>query len=52
MTKTVDTDLALNPSEVAKICLFCDKKKCRSGCKRFRRKLGELREKERRKNER
>lgn len=43
----IDSDLALRPSEEAKICLFCDKKKCSYNCKRLRTKLKELREKER-----
>ena len=45
MIKTVDANLVLNPSSEAKICLFCDKKKCKSNCKRVRTQLKELRDK-------
>ena len=45
MIKTVDTDLTLRPSPEAKICLFCDKKKCRANCKRFKIKLKEIKDK-------
>ena len=47
---TVDANLVLNPSSEAKICLFCDKKKCKSNCKRVRTQLKELRDKKRRAN--
>ena len=45
MENTIDTDLALKPSPEAKICLFCDEKKCRAHCKIFKSKLKEIRDK-------
>ena len=51
MNGYIDTDLTLRPSEEAKICLFCDKKKCRADCKRVKAMLKELREKERERND-
>lgn len=47
MKTTVDTDLMLRPSPEAKICLYCDKKKCRPDCDRVKTKLKELRDIER-----
>ena len=45
MKTTVDTDLTIEASEEAKICLNCEKKKCNSAkCKRIKQKIKELRQ--------
>ena len=51
MINAVDSNMVLNPSSEAKICLFCDKKKCKSNSKRVRTQLKELKEKKRRAND-
>lgn len=47
MKTTVDSDLMIDASEEAKICLNCEKEKCNSTvCKIFKQKKKELKQKE------
>ena len=47
MKTSVDTDLTIEPSEEAKICLTCDKRKCTpNGCRRLKQKKKELKQKQ------
>ena len=45
MNTTIDTDLAIDASEEAKICLNCDKKRCcPDKCKRLRQGLENMKQ--------
>lgn len=45
MKTTIDTDLAIDASKEAKICLNCDKKKCfPDNCKRFKQSLKNMKQ--------
>lgn len=46
MKTTVDTDLILDATDEAKICLSCNRKKCSPNCSRYRREMKRLSGKE------
>lgn len=49
MKTTIELDFVCNPSAEAKICLNCNKKKCTPNCSTLKRKLKELKRKEKEK---
>ena len=49
MKTTVDSDLMLDATEEAKICLYCDKKQCKPNCERLKKKKAELKREKKRK---